>query len=111
MMIGSLDVEMTHTSNLLSQSDFQKVPNLPLYPSQELAQPLTAHEQQLVVNLPPRFQFRDWELLYSTMEHGISLHTYFDLTRCHTTIAGMLTFVCVQVLSPSQVTQPNGDHH
>ncbi|ELR18272.1 TLD family protein [Acanthamoeba castellanii str. Neff] len=43
MLIGSLDVEMSHTSNLLSQSDFQK--------------------------------FRDWELLYSTMEHGISLHT------------------------------------
>ena len=25
MLIGSLDVEMSHTSNLLSQSDFQKV--------------------------------------------------------------------------------------
>jgi hypothetical protein len=24
MLIGSLDVEMSHTSNLLSQSDFQK---------------------------------------------------------------------------------------
>jgi hypothetical protein len=61
MMIGSLDVEMTHTSNLLSQSDFQK----------------------LVVNLPPRFQFRDWELLYSTMEHGISLHTFYRRVKSH----------------------------
>jgi hypothetical protein len=28
MLIGSLDVEMSHTSNLLSQSDFQKVQTL-----------------------------------------------------------------------------------
>jgi len=36
--------------------------------------------QQIAVNLPSRFRYCDWTLLYGTREHGISLNTLYS--RC-----------------------------
>jgi hypothetical protein len=43
--------------------------------SSDQQQQLVAGLAQIAGALPPRYQSRDWQLLYSTARHGISLQT------------------------------------
>lgn len=61
MLLGSLDVAMSHSSDLISQKDFSKI----------------------VVKLPARLQLENWKLLYSTMTHGVSLQTFYRRVGSH----------------------------
>ncbi len=50
------------------------------------------------MHLPPRYKFKDWQLLYSTMEHGISLRTFYARVGYHKptviVVEDSLKYVC-----------------